>query len=91
MSPQVLGFMEAKLREEVLNRRTGIVNFLQQRQMTTSDIDIGISKSVNEIFTSLVAYVINDKRKEIEPQDIKEVVSMLFKLCLYSVPFWFGR
>jgi hypothetical protein len=91
LTPSVLQFIENKLREEVYNRRSEIVNFLQQRQMDTAEIDVQITKSVDEIFFSVIAFVVNEKRNEIVPADVEQVLRMLSKLCLYPLPFWIGR
>jgi hypothetical protein len=91
LTPSVLQFIENKLREEVYNRRSEIVNFLQQRQMDTAEIDAQITKSVDEIFFSVIAFVVNEKRNEIVPADVEQVLRMLSKLCLNPLPFWIGK
>ncbi len=90
LTPSMIQFIENKLSEEVYNKSSEIVNFLKQAPMNTDQIDAQITRSVNEIFSSTIAYVIKNNRKEIQSSDVEEVLRMLFKLCLYPLPFWLG-
>ena len=90
LTPSMREGIEKKWSEEVYNRSSEIVEFLKQVPMNTDEIDAQITRSVNEIFSSTIAYVIKNHRKEIQPADVEEVLRMLFKLCLYPLPFWLG-
>ena len=72
LTPSVLQFIENKLREEVYNRRSEIVNFLQQRQMDTAEIDAQITKSVDEIFFSVIAFVVNESVTKLNQSDVEQ-------------------
>jgi hypothetical protein len=85
-SPDVMDFIEDQIRAEVYNRGPNIIDFLIKRQMSTAELDSQITKSVNELFNTVLHQVTSNHRNKVERNDVRKVLTHLFTICPY--PFW---